>query len=191
MRLMTKPNHVNSHISCSNVYINACCLHLTGTRYKPTYDFGFVTLDIMWVYEWDSGVYECRATNDYGTAATSATITVSPLRSIVLDTQLPGDGAVRLEAMEEHWKSHMDLDMKRPESPQQKSPPRFDLLPEAVETAEGEPAKFLVKVSGFPRPKVSWWINGMLMATVSIFFPYIYRYNFKCMTRVFTNRQMS
>ncbi|RUS90395.1 hypothetical protein EGW08_001890, partial [Elysia chlorotica] len=45
-----------------------------GTRYKPSYDFGFVTLDIMWVYAEDSGVYECRATNDYGQDSTSATI---------------------------------------------------------------------------------------------------------------------
>jgi hypothetical protein len=35
-------------------------------------------------------------------------------------------------------------------------PPSIDLKPESVETAEGEPAKFMVKVSGYPRPRVTW-----------------------------------
>ena len=60
----------------------------------------------------------------------------------------------------------MDIE-RRPEEPQVKCPPTFDLLPEPVETGEGEPAKFLVKIGGFPRPRVSWWINETVVATVS------------------------
>ena len=48
-----------------------------------------------------------------------------------------------------------------------RTPPVFDLKPEPVETGEGEPAKFLVKVGGYPRPRVSWWINGSLVVSVS------------------------
>ena len=62
----------------------------------------------------------------------------------------------------------MDLEEKYIEEPQPRSPPAFDLKPEPVETGEGEPAKFLVKVSGFPRPRVSWWVNGSLIVGVSI-----------------------
>jgi hypothetical protein len=45
-----------------------------GTRYKPAYDFGFVSLDIQWVNAEDSGVYTCKATNNYGEDSTSATV---------------------------------------------------------------------------------------------------------------------
>lgn len=42
------------------------------------------------------------------------------------------------------------------------------MKPEPVEVAEGEPAKFMVKVSGYPRPRVTWWVNGTMIMTVSI-----------------------
>jgi len=47
-------------------------------------------------------------------------------------------------------------------------PPSIDLKPEPVETAEGEPAKFMVKVSGYPRPRVTWWVNETQIMAVSI-----------------------
>lgn len=49
-----------------------------------------------------------------------------------------------------------------------KYPPSIDMKPEPVEVAEGEPAKFMVKVSGYPRPRVTWWVNGTMIMTVSI-----------------------
>ena len=45
--------------------------------------------------------------------------------------------------------------------------PVFDLLPEYVQVEEGETAKFMVKVSGNPRPRVSWWLNGTIVVNVS------------------------
>ena len=63
--------------------------------------------------------------------------------------------------------SHMDDLPRRREEPQAREAPTFAMEPVAVETGEGEPAKFLVKVGGHPRPKVNWWINGMLVASVS------------------------
>ena len=63
--------------------------------------------------------------------------------------------------------SQMVLDERYVEEPQMRTPPVFDLKPEPVETGEGEPAKFLVKVGGYPRPRVSWWINGSLVVSVS------------------------
>jgi len=45
--------------------------------------------------------------------------------------------------------------------------PVFDLLPELCQAEEGETAKFMVKVSGNPRPRVSWWLNGTIVVNVS------------------------
>ena len=53
------------------------------------------------------------------------------------------------------------------EEPDRK-PPVFDLLPEVVQVEEGETAKFMVKVSGNPRPRVTWWLNGTIVVNVSI-----------------------
>lgn len=40
-----------------------------GSRFKMTSDFGFVTLDLTNVYDRDSGIYTCKASNkgDYST----------------------------------------------------------------------------------------------------------------------------
>ena len=46
-------------------------------------------------------------------------------------------------------------------------PPVFDLMPEPQQVEEGETAKFLVKVGGFPRPRLTWWVNGAITVTVS------------------------
>lgn len=45
-----------------------------GHRFKPMYDFGYVSLDMLYTYPEDSGVYMCKATNDVGEATTSAEI---------------------------------------------------------------------------------------------------------------------
>lgn len=52
--------------------------------------------------------------------------------------------------------------------PSEPAPPLIEIKPEPVEIDEGETAKFIVNVSGYPRPRVTWWINGSLVAGVSI-----------------------
>lgn len=48
----------------------------TGHRFKTTYDFGFVALDILYAYAEDSGTYMCKARNAVGEAVTTAAINV-------------------------------------------------------------------------------------------------------------------
>lgn len=43
-----------------------------GHRFRTIHDFGFVVLDILYVYPEDSGEYVCKATNKYGQATTTA-----------------------------------------------------------------------------------------------------------------------
>ena len=41
-------------------------ISVAGHRFRPMYDFGFVALDILYVYPEDSGIYMCKATNKHG-----------------------------------------------------------------------------------------------------------------------------
>ena len=56
----------------------------------------------------------------------------------------------------------------RLEEQQEPTPPVFDLMPEPVQAEEGEPAKFMVKINGHPRPRLTWWVNGAMVVNVSI-----------------------
>lgn len=47
-----------------------------GHRFKTTYDFGFVALDILYAYAEDSGTYMCKARNAVGEAVTTAAVNV-------------------------------------------------------------------------------------------------------------------
>lgn len=44
----------------------------TGSRVHMINDFGYIVLDMEYVYARDTGEYICRATNKWGTATTKA-----------------------------------------------------------------------------------------------------------------------
>ena len=60
-----------------------------GSRIRTFCDFGFVILEISPVYPEDSGEYLCKAKNALGEAVTTATLTCSGKRNIIMDSQLP------------------------------------------------------------------------------------------------------
>uniref|UniRef100_A0A4W4EDX4 Ig-like domain-containing protein n=1 Tax=Electrophorus electricus TaxID=8005 RepID=A0A4W4EDX4_ELEEL len=45
----------------------------------------------------------------------------------------------------------------------EKTKPEIVLLPEPVRVLEGETAKFRCRVTGYPTPKVNWYLNGLLI----------------------------
>lgn len=47
-----------------------------GHKFKTTYDFGYVALDILYAYPEDSGTYMCKARNAVGEAVTTCVISV-------------------------------------------------------------------------------------------------------------------
>jgi len=58
-----------------------CCnclknIVFVGHRFKTTYDFGFVALDILYAYAEDSGTYMCKAKNAVGEAVTTCSVKV-------------------------------------------------------------------------------------------------------------------
>lgn len=60
-----------------------------GSRIRTFCDFGFVILEISPVYPEDSGEYICKATNAFGEAVTTASLSCSGKRNIIMDSQLP------------------------------------------------------------------------------------------------------
>ncbi len=60
-----------------------------GHRFRTFHDFGLVILDILYCYEENSGVYECRATNKLGTDSTKATLKCYSKSNLILESQLP------------------------------------------------------------------------------------------------------
>lgn len=50
--------------------------YVSGHRFKTTYDFGFVALDILYAYPEDSGTYMCKARNAVGEAVTTCSVTI-------------------------------------------------------------------------------------------------------------------
>ena len=57
-----------------------------GHRFRTTYDFGFVALDILYAYPEDCGTYTCRATNVIGETSTSCALVVQGKSGLLLDT---------------------------------------------------------------------------------------------------------
>ncbi|XP_013393635.1 titin [Lingula anatina] len=134
-----------------------------GHRFRTTHDFGFVALDILYTYPEDSGEYVVRATNYYGTDEARAVLKCKGKRSVIMETQLPEgmEGVQRLQQMEE-WMG-IPRDETDAEKPKPKEQPRFVLTMESEEVEEGDTAKFMVKVDGHPRPRVTWWHNQSIV----------------------------
>lgn len=73
----------------------------TGSRVHVINDFGFISLDMDYVYSRDSGEYICRASNKWGTAITKAKLTCIAKQNVIVDSQLPaGMSGEKLQALE-------------------------------------------------------------------------------------------
>lgn len=70
-----------------------------------------------------------------------------------------------------------------PEEPDEDAKPRtapvFVSKPESVEVEEGEWARFCVRVTGHPRPRVMWLLNGHTVVNVSDIFKRLRKFNRK------------
>ncbi|CAH0765342.1 unnamed protein product [Bemisia tabaci] len=129
-------------------------------RFTPVYDFGYVAMNFGWVYPEDSGEYVCRATNLYGMDETRAIIKTTGKPGIIYDSQLPkGMKSIeQIRKLEAAWST--SLVEKPDEEEKPKAKPVFASKPEPCTVNEGEPARFCCRVTGYPRPRVMWVING-------------------------------
>ncbi|GLH07319.1 LOW QUALITY PROTEIN: Titin [Gryllus bimaculatus] len=128
-------------------------------RFTPIYDFGYVAMNFGWVYPEDSGEYLCRATNLYGMDETRAVIKTAGKPGIIYESQLP-KGMKSIERIREMEAAWQIVPEEPDESEKPKSAPVFVTKPETYTAVEGEPARYCCRVTGFPRPRVMWVVNG-------------------------------
>ncbi|CAG0878668.1 unnamed protein product [Darwinula stevensoni] len=128
-------------------------------RFTPIYDFGYVALHFGWVYPEDSGEYLCRATNLYGMDETKAVIKTAGKPGIIYESQLPKgmQSVKKIQEMEAAWQRAPE---ETEEPARTKEAPQFVLKPEPCNVIEGSWAHFNCRVTGYPRPRVMWLING-------------------------------
>lgn len=135
----------------------------SGTKYKSTYDFGYVALDLTHVYEHDGGIYTCKATNSKGSATTSGSLRVTSKQNIYLDTQHP-QGKAGLEAVqdvEEAYAAKYRPKDSGPEGDFGKPIWTTPLNPE-FRLGEGQPLRLegTVEPKTDPNLKIEWFFNG-------------------------------
>ncbi|CAF1673059.1 unnamed protein product, partial [Adineta ricciae] len=141
-----------------------------ASRIIPRYDFADVSLEFLWTFAEDDGIYECVATNPYGEDRTRAELKCRPKRSIIYNTQLPEgmEGVSKLQMLEDEMRYTASM-IGLEEKVQEKEPkaPEFIMPLEDISVDEGDNAKFIAKVDGHPRPRLTWSINGADIANGS------------------------
>ncbi|KAL0963720.1 hypothetical protein UPYG_G00309990 [Umbra pygmaea] len=135
-----------------------------ANRLRMVNEFGYCSLDYEVAYARDSGVITCRATNKFGADQTSATLIVKEEKSMVEETQLPEGrrGIHRIDEMERIAHEGGPSGVTADEGTE-KTKPEIVLVPEDAIVQEGETARFRCRVTGYPTPKVNWYLNGQLI----------------------------
>merc|ERR1712226_1322976 len=127
-------------------------------RFTPIYDFGYVAMNFGWVYPEDSGEYVCRATNLYGMDETRGIIKTAGKPGIIYESQLPRgmESIEKIRKLESGWNNAHELI----EVENERFKPCFVTKPEAQTACEGDTARFCCRVTGYPKPRVMWLLNG-------------------------------
>lgn len=146
-------------------YINGKAIR-AGHRFRTTHDFGYVALDVLYVYGEDTGTYMCKATNLLGEAMNTCNIRVVNRRSIILDTQHP-DGLEKIQKLESKGQTYRSEIAEIPISP-----PRFVTeLRGPSEIHEGQTAHFEAQVEPIhdPNLRIEFYHNGKPLPSASRF----------------------
>lgn len=143
-----------------------------GARFKTTYDFGFVALDIIGAYAEDSGIYTCKATNNKGNASTSGSLKCTGTASMFLDTQHP-QGKSGLEAVEGTEEALANKYKRQVSKGDKEYPAPTWIVPVAPENKLNEGEKLhlegQVEPKDDPNLKIEWYFNGKAIAHGSRF----------------------
>ncbi|UMM33610.1 hypothetical protein L5515_007025 [Caenorhabditis briggsae] len=130
---------------------------LLGHRFRSTLDFGFACLDLLYALPDDTGEYHCVATNRHGQTMISAKLACQGASHVITDSQMPQGlrvSNVKKDNKNIHWS-----EQGGPAQPKQKQAPQFTIPLRNLQVTENQPARFECAVTGYPRPKVTWYIN--------------------------------
>uniref|UniRef100_A0A8R1HM90 Ig-like domain-containing protein n=1 Tax=Caenorhabditis japonica TaxID=281687 RepID=A0A8R1HM90_CAEJA len=131
---------------------------LLGHRFRSTLDFGFACLDLLYALPDDTGEYHCVATNRHGQTMISAKLACQGASHIITDSQMPQ--GLRVSNVKNDNKNVYWSEQGGAAQPKQKQPPQFTIPLRNLQVTENQPARFECAVVGYPRPKVTWYING-------------------------------
>lgn len=137
-----------------------------GHRYRTTHDFGYVALDILYVYGEDTGTFMCKAQNLLGEAMNTCNIRCVNRKSIILDTQHP-DGLEKIQKLESRGAQTRNEIAEVPITP-----PTFTTqLHGTTEILEGQTAHFEAQVEPIhdSNLKIEFYHNGKLLQSASRF----------------------
>lgn len=140
-----------------------------GSRIKTINDFGFVILEVSGIYQRDSGLYTCKATNRHGEATVSCKLQVRGRQGIILEPQLPSNfrtGTESIQKLEETLYKREEITTEE-EKP---NPPRFIVeIKDNVDVPEGGPVHFDCRVepTNDSSMRIDWFHNGRPFATGS------------------------
>lgn len=137
-----------------------------GSRYKSTYDFGYVALDLTHAYEEDSGIITVKATNSKGSAQTTGTLKCTSKQNIYLQTQHP-QGEAGLEKVKEVEDAYASKYKRPAEGPESEYPKPIWTVPLEPEfrLKEAEPLHLegQVEPKDDPNLKIEWYFNGKVL----------------------------
>jgi len=131
-----------------------------ANRYKQIFEFGFVTLDILYAYPEDNGDYELVVSNDKGEARTRCHINVAAKPGLIFTPQAPGSNMV--DNLEHHMSQYTNIALALSEADAWQSgveqPPVFKCQLNNVGVEEGDFCRFETQLAPINDPymKVEW-----------------------------------
>lgn len=143
-----------------------------GHRFRTTYDFGFVALDILYAYPEDGGTYTVRAKNNMGEIETSCTLEVQGKAGLLLDTMDRGRLS-HLQNMEHRGEHRLQVNSQLGGRPEEgadaagKAPVFVTPLNNAEKVAEQGHVHLECKLEPVndPNLRVEWFVNGKAITT--------------------------
>merc|ERR1711936_637641 len=159
-----------------------------GHRFRMTFEFGYVALDILYTYPEDEGEYVCKAFNELGEDITRAELRCKEMPAIQLENQVPkgmkkSEYLVQMEATMRKYTTELFLTEDDVYDSEKRQPPRFVTQIQSITSLEEMQAtKFECQLApvGDPNMKVEWFWNGKPLSFKTRFTP-IYDFGYVAM----------